>query len=217
MHWAGVRLVIIADAVAMGVDDLAVYRARLARALDGAPAGAVAIQVRDKEASGALMVAMGRAAMEAARFRALVAINDRLDVALAIGADAVHLPEDGLPVAVARQVVQAAGRKVAIGASRHAVATARAALDDGADYVQLGPVWETPSKAGMGEPLGLAPLGQVDRVVAIGGIDGPERARAAIDAGATAVAVIRAVWTANDPAHAVAALLAALPQQTGRS
>lgn len=211
MSWAAVRLVLVTDVAAMGVDDLITFRARIARALDGAPAGTVAVQVRDKTASGALLAAMGRAAMEAARFRALVAVNDRLDVALAIGADAVHLPEAGLPVAVARAVVTTLGRPLLIGASRHAVDPARAALADGADYVQLGPIWETPSKAGMGEPLGLAPLGQVaGRCVAVGGIEGPERARAAIHAGASAVAVIRAVWSAPDPARAVAALLAAI-------
>lgn len=206
-----VRLVLITDRAAMRVADPRAFGAAIGRALTGAPGGTVAIQVREKDLGGADLVAYSRAALDVARrCGAPVSINDRLDVALALGADGVHLPETGLPVAVARAVADQRGRRdLWIGASRHRIEDARAAFAEGATWVQLGPIWATPSKANLGAPLGVAALGAsaAGAIVAVGGID-DNRARAAIAAGARAVAVIRAVWTAADPADAVAALLA---------
>jgi len=117
----------------------------------------------------------------------------------------VHLPERGLAIAEARAV----GGVLQVGCSRHSAEAAAAAAREGADLVQLGPIWATPGK---GEPLGPGALGVrlgSARLVAVGGIDSPERARAAIAAGADAVAVIRAAWDCDDPPAAVAALVRA--------
>lgn len=189
----------------------------IARALDGVEAGAAWVQVREKDLGGRALVMLVRAAIAVARPRgARVVVNDRLDVALAAGADGVHLPEDGLDVAAAR----AAGATW-LGCSRHGVDGAVAAAAAGVDVVQLGPIFATPSKERYGPPLGPAALtaaraaldamagaGRLVRLVAVGGIDGPARARAARAAGADAVAVIRAVWCAADPAAAAARALA---------
>jgi thiamine-phosphate pyrophosphorylase len=104
-------------------------------------------------------------------------VSERADVAAAVGAG-VHLPERGLAVADARRLVGL------VGASIHAP------RETGADYAMLGPIFETPGK---GPPLGVSALRGPGVIFAVGGIDGPERARACVDAGAHGVAVIRAV------------------------
>jgi thiamine-phosphate pyrophosphorylase len=199
------RLVIVTDRrLVRGVDELA---PRIAAALAAAPAGSVMVQVREKDLDGGPLVALVRSIQA---LGAPVWVNDRLDVALATGAHGVHLPEAGLAIEDARRL---AGGML-IGCSRHAAADARAAAAAGANLVQLGPIWPTPSKTG--EPLGpgvlavRAELPARVRLVAVGGIDSQARAREAAAAGADAVAVIRAFWTAPDPALAVAALIAAV-------
>ena len=167
----------------------------------------VAIQVRAKHLGGRALHALAARVIEIARPRGVpVWVNDRADVALAVGADGVHLPEDGLDLAAARAI--APGLRV--GLSRHAAAT----LDD-ADLVQLGPIWETPSKAAFGPPLGVAALREAraayrGALIAVGGIDGPDRAYEAALAGADGVAVIRALWTAPDVVAAACALVDAV-------
>jgi thiamine-phosphate diphosphorylase len=140
-----------------------------------------AIQLREKDLDGGALIALAR---DLAALGIPLWINDRADVARLVGAG-VHLPEAGLSVADAR----AAGA-TRIGVSRHA------ALDvPNVDLIQLGPIFDTPGK---GPPLGtgILALETAATLVAVGGIDTPERARAAIAAGADAVAVIRA---AHDP------------------
>lgn len=171
--------------------------ARVAAIAAALPPGALAVQLRAKHLGGAALYAAAvelRAATRAAG--AALWIDDRLDVALAVDADGVHLPEAGLPIAAAR----AAAPRLAIGVSRH-----RPDLAVDVALVQLGPIWATPSKAGMGAPLGPAALTAArpqvaGTLVAVGGIDGPARVAAAIAAGADAVAAIRAWWQADDPA-----------------
>jgi len=137
-----------------------------------------------------------------------VILNDRLDLVPAAGAAGVHLPARGLPVAVARRLL---GPSALVGRSVHSPAEARAAHDAGADYVFLGPIWETPSHPGA-PGLGLAAIGDARpaRVVAIGGVT-PERAAACRDAGAVGVAAITALWLADDPAAAAEAFLLSFP------
>ncbi|MBL8622422.1 MAG: thiamine phosphate synthase, partial [Myxococcales bacterium] len=167
---------------------------------------ALAVQLRAKHLGGAALYAAAvelRAATRAVG--AALWVNDRLDVALAVEADGVHLPEAGLPVAAARAVAPG----VAIGVSRHRVDLDRAA-DRAVDVVQLGPIWATPSKAGMGDPLGPAALAAArsrvaGQLVAVGGVDDPARVAAAIAAGADAVAAIRAWWCSDDPGAVAAA------------
>jgi thiamine-phosphate pyrophosphorylase len=150
------------------------------------------VQVREKDLDGGPLLQLVRAALATG---ARVIVNDRIDVALAAGAHGVHLPERGLPVAIARRL---APRDFTIGVSCHALDAVRAAADAGADRVHLGPIWETPGK---GAPIGLVALAMAraelegpTQLVAIGGIDSPLRVAEALRSGAHAVAAIRAVW-----------------------
>lgn len=135
---------------------------------------------------------------------ALLIINDHVDIALAADADGVHLGQDDLPPDAVRALPGFAGRL--IGRSTHSVTQARAAMREGADYLAVGPVHTTPTKPGR-PAVGTALVSEVvaiaDRpVVAVGGID-RENAPAVIDAGARAIAVVRAIY--DDPAPAEAA------------
>jgi thiamine-phosphate pyrophosphorylase len=191
---ADVRVVVITDRRAC--DDLVARVAAIA-AVPG-----VMFQVREKDLDGAELLELARRVVRAAA-GAPVWINDRADIAQLAGAAGLHLPESGLSVADARALVPG----LAIGCSRHAAESAVAAARAGADLVQLGPCFETPGKTA----IGLAPLATriPAHLVAVGGITGPDQARAAIAAGANAVAVIRAAWSSPDPVAAIAALVAA--------
>lgn len=136
------------------------------------------VQVREKDLDGRALLALVREVMALGH---PTWVNDRADVAQIAGAYGVHLPEAGL--------VPADVRGLRIGVSRHAPE------DVAVDSVQLGPIFATPGK---GPPLGIGVLGYRPRarLVAVGGIDTPEKAAACIAAGADAVAVIRA---AHDP------------------
>ncbi|HEX4455769.1 MAG TPA: thiamine phosphate synthase [Kofleriaceae bacterium] len=160
----------------------------------------VAFQVREKDLDGGALLALARAIIEAAN-GAPVWINDRVDVAVLAGAAGVHLPEAGMPIAEARRLAPT----LKVAASRHSVASAREAADAGADVVQLGPLFPTPGKAPIDRAAFATKLGRAT-LVAVGGILGPDEARAAIRAGADAVAVIRAAWTADHPVAAIAAI-----------
>ena len=137
----------------------------------------------------------------------LLAVNDRADVALAAGADVLHLGQDDLPVAVARRIL---GSRPVIGRSSHDPAQASAAaVEDGVDYFCAGPVWPTPTKQGRpGTGLGLlshvASLGVSRPWFAIGGIGLPQLDEV-LAAGATRVVVVRAITEADDPGAAAAA------------
>jgi thiamine-phosphate pyrophosphorylase len=138
---------------------------------------------------------------------AMLLINDRLDVARAAGADGVHLPAAGLPPGRVRQAWPGA----LIGVSTHHAHEVRRAGEAGATYATFGPVFDTPSKRPFGPPKGLEALAAACGplpLVALGGIDPPGAARARA-AGASAVACIRAILSAPDPARALEALLAA--------
>nr|HEX4312770.1 thiamine phosphate synthase [Kofleriaceae bacterium] len=194
----GARVVAISDRHAMVPADVLARgdAAAIADAFGAAVARsrAAVVQVRDKDVDGSLLLALARAALAAG---ARVIVNDRLDVALAAGAHGVHLPERGLAVADARALAPAG---FVIGCSRHSADAARAALADGADYVQLGPIFDTPGK---GPALGVAALRELPagRVVAVGGIVSPALAASAFASGAAAVALIRAAWRSGfDPA-----------------
>lgn len=170
-------------------------RLALGRAAEGHPE--VIVQVRDKGAS-ARQIVEGARALVAGGIRTLV--NDRVDLALAAGAAGVHLPEEGLPVAIARALL---GPSALVGVSQH-LGSRFEENAHGADLALFGPVWPTPGK---GEGTGLAALSEAARrcpcpVLAVGGVDGA-RVRAVLEAGAAGVAVIRA---ADD----LAALLAAV-------
>jgi thiamine-phosphate pyrophosphorylase len=188
--------------------DWAAIERRAARLLEARPA---CLQLRAKQAGAAAMRDIAAQLLPLCR-RAGVpfCVNDRLDVALAVGADVVHLGQDDLPLADARRV--AAGRLV-IGFSTHDAAQARAAAGGGADYIGFGPVFATRTKENPDPVVGLAELRAVSAavsvpVVAIGGIT-LDRVAAVAAAGAAAAAVISAVAEAPDPTAAGRAVAAA--------
>jgi thiamine-phosphate pyrophosphorylase len=195
------RLVAITDSGDPGAsasEAAAAWSQRVGALARQCPPGALLIQVRAKSLEGGQLAELARSIVRVASpHGALVMVNARLDVALAIGADGVHLPERGLPLGDARALGAA---KLIVGCSRHDAAAAARAVSDGADLVQLGPIWSTPSKEGMGAPLGEAALtaarglvGDSACLVAVGGIEAT-RAKLARAAGAHAVAAIRAAW-----------------------
>ncbi len=123
-----------------------------------------------------------------------VVLNDRIDLVLALGADGVHLRTDSLPVSIARRLL---GTGHLIGASTHSVEEARVAEAEGADFIVLGPIFDTPSKRAYGPPLGIQILQETRRfldlpIYAIGGIT-PSKVPDVLSAGAYGVAVISSI------------------------
>jgi thiamine-phosphate pyrophosphorylase len=181
--------------------------ARAALALGGLPPGRVAVHLREKDLGGAALLALARplAAACHAAGQALI-VNDRLDVALAAGADGVHLPAAGVPPADARRLL---GPAALVGVSCHSVADVVRARDGAASYATVSPIHDTPSKRAFGAPLGLSTLAEATRlglpIIALGGI-GPANAAEAYAAGAHGVAAIRAWLEGDDPAAVVRAL-----------
>lgn len=209
----GLYVITVSDPV-RGRDHLDVAKA----AVEG---GADALQLRDKEKGGAelfrLAVAV-REILEGYGNQCLFLVNDRLDVALACGADGVHLGQEDLPAAAARDLMP--GRMV-LGVSTGSVEEALKAQREGADYLGVGPIFPTPSKPDAGEPLGLDGLSRIRKavdipIVAVGGID-EGNLEGVFEAGADGIAVISAVSSAGDMLEAVRRLRRAVDSCLGRS
>jgi len=162
--------------------------------------GATAVQLRMKDEPARAIVETARAALAVCRATAVTLIvNDRVDAALAAGADGVHVGQDDLPAAAARALL---GPGPLLGVSAATREEAAAAERDGADYLGVGAVYATATKADAGAPVGLARIAEVRRastlpLVGIGGIT-LENAAAVVRAGAAGVAVITAVTLADD-------------------
>ena len=160
------------------------------------------VQLREKglEARPEL-AALSVIAEQCARYGALLAVNDRADVALAAGADILHLGQDDLPVSDARRIL---GDDIAIGRSTHSLDQASDALvEPGVDYFCVGPCWPTPTKPGRVAPglelvRSVAGLDGARPWFAIGGIDAGRLGEVRI-AGASRVVVVRAITSAADP------------------
>jgi thiamine-phosphate pyrophosphorylase len=201
---ADARLYLCTDA-RTGTGDLAAF-------VDAALAGGVDIvQLRDKGIEARYELAALEVIAEAcARHGALLSVNDRADIAVAAGADVLHLGQDDLPVPLARRIV---GDDIAIGRSTHDVAQAdAAATEPGVDYFCTGPCWPTPTKPGRPAP-GLDLVRHVTSSrpwFAIGGID-LARLDEVLAAGATRIVVVRAITAAEDPRAAAETLKARLP------
>lgn len=181
-------------------DDLSLLPALAAAGIDG-------FQVRDKTASTADLLALV-SSVRAVVGGACLVVNDRLDVALAAGADGVHLGAEDLPVAAARRLAPG----LLIGATCRSREAVLAAAADGADYAGFGPVLASSSKAGLPAPLGVAGLAAATGalpLVGIGGVDAPT-ARALRRAGAHGVAVIGSLWRDPDPVVAAKELVSAV-------
>ncbi|MCL6521824.1 MAG: thiamine phosphate synthase [Firmicutes bacterium] len=180
-------------------------------------AGVRWIQIREKTAPAEALYAFGRALQEDPRTRAAALIvNDRADVAMALGAAGVHLARKSLPVAAVRRFLPAG---MLLGASVHSLGEALEAAEAGADYVTFGPVFPTrshPGRQGQGLEALAAVVEAVRRpVLAIGGIT-PANAEAVLATGAAGVAAIGAVLEAPDPAAAARRLLEALERARSR-
>lgn len=198
------RLIVVTDAALAAPRPLVeVVEAALA-------AGAPAVQLRNKGESARALYDIGRVIRKlTARSDALFFVNDRLDVALSLGADGVHLGPDDIPVHAARSV---APEGFLIGYSSDDPAGAIRAVAQGADYIGCGAVYATSTKGDAGAAIGVEGLSGVARavdvpVVGIGGID-ERRVDALVNSGAAGVAVVGAVMRAPDVAGSVRRLLA---------
>lgn len=179
----------------------------VAEALEG---GLRAVQLREKDLPGIELFRLaGHMRDLTAKRGARLLVNDRADVALAVGADGVHLGTASIPASVARSLL---GEGALIGCSTHTARELSEAAAGGADFVTFGPVYPTPSKAAYGPPLGVAALADACRgaavpVFALGGVkagNAPE----VIGAGAYGIAMISEVVASPDPRRAAAELVA---------
>ena len=173
-------------------------------------AGCRAIQLRDKDLSDRAFVEVARLIqVRCLEAGALFFVNDRVQVAAALDCE-VHLGFNDMSVGLARKVL---GPVAIIGYSPESLTGAREAVDDGADYLGVGPVFETSTKADAGPAIGLEGLARIcdeglAPVIAVGGID-VSNAGLVAGAGATGIAVVSAVSRAGDMEAAAAALLIA--------
>jgi thiamine-phosphate diphosphorylase len=180
-------------------------------AVEAAVLGGVhAVQLREKDLPAGELLVQAMRLRASLHDRVPLLVNDRVDVAVAVAADGVHLPENGLPVAEARLLLR---HPQLIGRSVHSVEGARAAEAEDSDYVIFGNVYETGSHPGA-PAAGLTLLAEVVRVVhlpvlAIGGITA-ERAPDVMATGAAGIAVISAILAAPDRRRAASQLLAAI-------
>ena len=172
-------------------------------------AGVKAVQLREKDlGTRDLLELAGRFRELTIRHGAALFVNDRLDIALAVGADGLHLGQTGIPVEVARKI---AGDKLKIGCSTHSFEEADEAEKQGADYITFGPVFETASKMMYGKPLGLDALrgvcGKIKiPVFGIGGIK-KDNVSGVLNSGAAGVALISGILAESDRAAAASEYL----------
>ena len=194
-------LMLVTDRVVAG--DAVALVIKVAEAVEG---GVNVVQLRVRDLPHDELMSLARRLREVIGGRALLVVNSSPEVALGARADGVHLPEDA-------PTPREWPHSLLIGRSVHSVAAAQRAEVDGADYVVFGPVYETESHAGAA-PAGLAALWEVADaisipVVAIGGVTA-ERARDVLAAGASGVAVIRAILAADETKAAAEALRSSL-------
>ena len=175
--------------------------ARVEAALQG---GLTLVQYRDKQSNDVDRLAIAQAMCQLCHnYGALFILNDRVDLALAVNADGVHLGQQDISIALARQIL---GSQRIVGRSTTSPEEMALALKEGADYIGVGPVYETPTKAGKA----AAGLEYVQHAVknatvpwfAIGGIDSTN-IEDVLQAGAPAIAIVRAIMEADNPTHAV--------------
>ncbi len=175
--------------------------------------GVRAVQLREKDfLSRELYETAYELRKLTARHNAKLFINDRIDIALAVDADGVHLGYNSIPIYRARKIL---GEKKLIGVSCHNQVQAIIAQEKGADFITFGPVYFTQSKAPYGEPVGIAKLAEVTHlltipVFALGGIK-PYNVPEVVAADAHGIALISAVLSADEPRTAAKNLLSLLP------
>jgi thiamine-phosphate pyrophosphorylase len=171
------------------------------RAVENAlKAGVRAVQLREKDLSTRELLDMAFAFREMTkRYGAKLFINDRMDIALIAEADGVHLGNSSMPVNAVRKVI---GERFLIGRSTHSLKDALEAAEDGADFITFGPIFQTPSKARYGDPVGLEAMKDTSEKISIpifglGGIK-ISNIREVLDFGASGVALISGILAAAD-------------------
>jgi len=162
--------------------------------------GVKAVQLREKDLDTRSLLSMAYSLRElTSGYMAKLFINDRVDIAMAVDADGVHLGGESMTAFAARK---AAGEAMLIGVSAHSIEEAKKAEEEGADFITLGPIFETPSKIKYGQPLGAELLRQASGqisipVFAIGGIK-KERVESVLEFGASGIALISAILGSED-------------------
>lgn len=180
--------------------------------------GADIVQLRSKNLTDAALYRIGtRFRKIADRFRRLFFVNDRIDLALAVEADGVHLGQDDLGIEAVRKIFRSTGKFV--GRSTHNLGQALQAVREGHDYIGVGPIFETPTKPSY-PPVGIDLIKQVKEkvripFVCIGGIN-ETNLGGVLRAGATRVAVVRAIFDAPDVCQATQTLRAAMENNWGQ-
>jgi thiamine-phosphate pyrophosphorylase len=185
---------------------------RVLEALRGA--AGLLVELRESDATARDLLERARSASRKLGPSLPLFVNRRLDVALAAGAQGVHLPADGLPLS---RVRAASPRGFRVGVSTHSPGEAARAIEEGADLVVLGPIFETPSKASFGRPLGTMALSELPalashsaEVFAIGGIDEARLPELALFADRlSGIAAIRLIQEADEPRDVVERIAAA--------
>lgn len=185
------------------VTDLKGEDESILKKIDQAYRGGVDIvQLRSKVLSDAALVRLGRKIRKIAdKRRKLFFVNDRPDIALATGADGLHIGQDDLPVSFLRHLEKKSKVKWWIGKSTHSFGQARQTQNEAVDYIGVGPVFGTPTKPDY-PPVGTSLIKKVKKIirkpfVVIGGID-HSNVNQVLEAGATRIAVVRALFAAND-------------------
>jgi thiamine-phosphate pyrophosphorylase len=192
-HIVDWRLYVVTDA---GLSRGRSHRAVIEAAIVG---GATVVQYREKHASTRQMIEEALELRDLTRRAGVpLIVNDRVDVALAVDADGVHVGQDDMPVALARRLI---GNKL-LGVSAHNLSEALQAVRDGADYLGVGPIFATTTKPDAAAPIGLDGLRAIRQhvsipIVAIGGIN-QANAADVMRAGADGIAVVSAVVAADD-------------------
>jgi thiamine-phosphate pyrophosphorylase len=167
---------------------------------DALKGGIKAVQLREKDLPTRKLLELARWMRELTKeYGANLIINDRVDIALAVGADGVHLGRDSIPAGAVRVMSDS---KLLIGVSTHGIDEAIEAEKGGADFITLGPIYETPSKLKYGNPIGIDMIRQVKSnisipVLAIGGIK-LNKVHEVMETGADGIAMISAILTAEN-------------------
>lgn len=170
------------------------------------------VQIREKDLGTHDLISLSHRLLPLVKeHQGKILLNDRIDLVIALGADGVHLRSDSLSVSVARRLL---GTESLIGISIHSVEEARIAEGEGADFIVLGPIFDTPSKRPYGPPLGVQVLQEACQTIrlpifAIGGIT-PARIPHVLSSGAYGVAVISSILQAPSIPHSTRELLARL-------
>ena len=170
------------------------------------------IQIREKDLDTHQLMDLTQTLLPLlARQKGFLLLNDRVDLVLALKVDGVHLRSDSLPLPIARRML---GTKKLIGVSTHSVEEVRQAERDGANFVVLGPIFETPSKQRYGPPLGLSTLDTACResripIYAIGGINS-KNVSSIMSAGTYGIAVISSILQAENIQNSTRELLSQL-------